>query len=164
MKASELNWSQIRRFSPREWPPGVLEQMNASVIRELANVRSRLPADHTMTPSPLIAAHVRPQGTSRHSIQGGTRLSDATDIFMHWNTVWRAWLEAMRNPAVGGLGIYLDTVLHGASRPMLHFDTRPERVVWVRYRPTANSSPVYVYHHSQPVHFHRVLGENGAAA
>jgi hypothetical protein len=161
--AAELDWSTIQRFRAGEWPDGTLQHMDGRLIRVLDRIRNRLPKGHSMTPSPLRGAHVRESGTSRHSTQGGRRLSDATDIFMRWSTVWDAWAECLRDPAVGGLGIYVDTFLGDATRtrPMLHIDLRPERLMWVCWRVTSRVDPFYTYHHLNPLEFHKVLAGQG---
>lgn len=160
---AELDWSAIPRFSPGEWPEGVLAHMEGRLIRVLADVRGRLPATHAMTPSPLVRAHVREHGSSRHSTNGGKRLSDATDVFLQWHTIWDAWREALREPRIGGLGIYVDTFMGdpNATRPMLHIDLRPERVMWVCWRVHETADPTYTYHHLDPNTFHRILAERG---
>lgn len=151
MKASEINWGAIKRFSAAEWPPGTLEHMDASVITALAAVRDSLPRDHAMTPSPVPAAHVRHIGSSRHSTQGGTRLSDATDVFMPggWKQALAAWQAAQRVPEIGGIGFYLDKWLGspGNITPMLHIDCRPDRLLWVCL------GNQYIYLHSNPEQF-----------
>lgn len=155
MKASELDWSNIKRFKPGEWPAGVLEHMDARIITVLSEIRDTLPAGHGMQPSGLAEAHVRHDGTSRHSTQGGARLSDATDFFMQWSTVWDAWRAVQAHPAVGGLGVYLDSI---TGRPFMHIDLRPDRMLWVRHK------GVYTYHHRDPIKFFRVLADHGRAS
>jgi hypothetical protein len=155
-KASELNFDSIRHFSKSEWPDGALEQMEAKVILTLAEVRAKLPADHRMQPSPVLAAHVRQAGNSRHSTQAGKRLSDATDIFIPggWAHAHAAWREFTAHPDVGGLGWYLDRWVGTPSNitPMIHIDCRPQRTMWVC------TGGVYTYHHTDPAEFFRLLG------
>jgi hypothetical protein len=160
--ATELDWNLIPNFSPGEWPLGVLDRMDATVIQVLQQLRSALPADHAMTPSPLPGAHVRDRGTSRHSTAGG-RLADATDIFMRWEHAWAAWLAAVRHPKVGGIGFYPDMMLRGrrGDFAMLHFDCRPQRIMWVGWRRPAETALRYVYHHHDPAEFYRIMGERG---
>jgi len=149
--AIDLDWTTINRFSPGEWPPGVLEKMNGNVILALADIRDSLPRDHRMTPSPV-------PGTSRHSLEGG-RLSDATDIYMDaWPHAYAAWEKALHHPAIGGLGFYLDKWIGNPNnnRPMLHFDCRDEKIYWVCYR-APNGNDVYVYHHRDPERFHQLM-------
>lgn len=160
--AESMNWKRIERFTPGEWPPETLEFMDPSVIDALAEIRDQLPADHTMTPSPIPRAHVRHEDSgSRHATNFRARLADATDIFMEWRHVWPAWSAALATPRVGGLGIYTDMVWAGqASRKaMLHIDTRPDRVVWVAWRENAKAPMKYVYLHSDPIGFHRTISE-----
>ena len=158
-KASDMNWDSIQHFSPEEWPDSTLEHMNASVIWALSKLRNRLPADHSIMPSPVPAGHVHHNYSgSRHSTKKGERLSDATDVFMSWGHVWGAWMEAIQLPEIGGLGIYMDTRWGWKRMPMLHIDTRPNRVMWVR------SEGIYTYYHSSPVMFHKALAGHGRVA
>jgi hypothetical protein len=161
--AADLDWSRIARFSPQEWPARVLERMDGRLINVVSDVRNRLPRDHSMTPSPLARAHVREHGGSRHSTNAGARLSDATDLFMQWHTVWAAWRECLREPRIGGLGLYVDSYMGDPdrTRPMLHIDLRPERVMWVCWRVHETADQTYTYHHLDPTTFHRVLAERG---
>ena len=164
MRATELDWNLVRRFHPREWPDGVLDHMHASIILALAAVRDRLPADHAMHPSPVPGAHVRDRTSgSRHSTRGGERLSDATDLYMLWRHVWAAYALALRSPSIGGLGIYTDMLWDGeqGKLAMMHFDTRPERIMWVGWRETPDDPMQYVYWHDNPLDFCRVLAERG---
>ena len=103
--------------------PRYTREDELSVMLELANVRDRLSADPTIIPSPLIssgshqaAGHKPPQYPGRNAAIGCHGHLRALD------TAWWAWLKAMRNPAIGRLRIYLDTVLYGASRPILYFE------------------------------------------
>lgn len=153
MKAIDIDWSKVKRFSPSEWPEGVLEHMDGSVITALSMLRDSLPAGHSMRPSPLARAHVRASGSSRHSIEGG-RLADATDVFMDWDTIMDAWLVALRLGEIGGVGLYFDTHLNHKPTPMLHIDTRPGvKLTWVR------ADGVYHYFHKNPVDFFEVVAE-----
>lgn len=156
--AAALDWNNIANFRANEWPAGVLHNMQARIIEAVADIRAQLPADHRMTPSPAVKAHVRDTGTSRHSIEGGRRLSDATDIFMdHWAHAYAAWEIALHHPGIGGLGFYLDKWIHspGNSKPMLHFDGRDEKIFWVCYR--GPNGDHYVYHHRNPERFHDLM-------
>ena len=158
MNAAQLAWSGFRHFDPDEWPYGVLESMDPQIIQTLANIRNKLPDDHAMIPSPVPAAHVRTTGDSRHSTRRGERLSDATDVFMHWRHVWRAWMWAQRCVSVGGLGIYTDMKYNGevGAMAMLHIDCRQDRVVWVGH----GRDPVeYTYLVREPIKFHRIISE-----
>ena len=156
MKASQIKWSTIDHFSPGEWPVGVLDQMDSGVIFALDTVRNE--AGVIMRPSPVPEAHVRDSGASRHSTQGGTRLSDATDVFVwdSWEDALKVWQEAQRVPELGGIGIYVNRKW-GEPMPMLHFDCRPDRLLWVcRTNPTTGKDQ-YIYLHSDPVLFFEVL-------
>lgn len=155
MRATELDWSKIVFFSPGEWPDGTLEHMSAELIQVLDEIRQSLPPRHGMQPSGLYESHVRhTDGNSRHETKSGTRLSDATDFFMQWSTVWTAWLLAQRNPKVGGIGIYFDSI---TGRPFMHIDLRPERMLWVR------DQGKYTYFHKNPTEFFKVLASNRGA-
>ena len=162
MKASDLSFQTMTHFSAGEWPGGVLTQMDAEVIKALCRVRNRLPRGHTWTPSPLPRGHVReePSG-SRHSTQGGNRLSDATDGFVRWPHLWRWWTELQREPALGGIGVYVDMIWNNTfrERPMLHIDCRTDRILWVAWRDDRNDSINYTYLHSDPARFFELLAE-----
>lgn len=162
-RATELDWETIPNFSQREWPSTALYNMQADLIQTLADVRRVLPTNYTMTPSPLLRAHVREYGGSRHSTNGGLRLSDATDIFMQWDTIWGAWQEMLQDPRIGGIGLYVDSYMGNPSktRPMFHIDLRPERVMWVCWKVRPHSDPTYTFHHRDPLTFHRILAERG---
>ena len=163
-----IDWAETTRFDPDEWPmiesgehagDSVLAHMSPAVIEALVDLRDALPADHVINPSPVWQAHVRYSGTSRHSLElgGSARHSDATDVFLAWRHVWLAWALAQRIQDIGGIGLYLDTHLDGKSRPMLHIDTRPERLLWVRY--TIQGEPRYVYLHREPATFFSVIAK-----
>ena len=155
-KASDLDWSLFDHFSASEWPDGTLEYMDANIIKVVSKLREELPDDYAMIPSPRKDAHVRHgYSGSRHSTKGTTRLSDATDIFMSWDHIWKAWATAVQINDIGGLGIYTDTRYGWKSMPMLHIDTRPSypKVLWVR------SKGQYIYYNSNPVEFFKALGE-----
>lgn len=146
-----IDWSRTTHFKPSEWPAGTLERMEPELLHAVFELRKRCGA--SMIPSPLYDAHVRTTGTSRHSTQGGKRLSDATDIFVtSWPGVWKAWNEALKLP-FGGIGLYADTQL-GKPMPMLHLDMRPERVMWVRHSKTE-----YVYFNNNPMAFFAAINK-----
>lgn len=156
MNALEMNWTPIKHFSPQEWPEGVLASMEADLIVTIDEIRRALPQDHALVPSPKRAAHIRTDGspTSRHYVVD--RLSDATDLFATWKTVYKIWMEVQRHPKVGGIGLYVDTWLGDSTvtRPMLHIDLRPERLLWVK-------SNEYVYLDRDPELFLSVLLDKG---
>lgn len=162
MRASDGDWSGIRRFVPGEFPAGVLDLMDFEVIRVLSEIRDRLPASHALVPSPVAGAHVRPSGNSRHSNTGG-RLSDATDFFVRWEHAWDAWAAILRHPEVGGAGIYPNMTWGGVAgdRAMFHIDLRPNRIMWVGYRDATQQGTRYAFLHSDPRTFHRVLAVLG---
>jgi hypothetical protein len=102
-----------------------------------------------MWPSKLYDAHVRTEGNSAHSTQGGTRLAYGTD--MHTKTytnLMKVFSSLVANPEVGGIGLYFDT-----NSPMVHMDTRPQRLVWLRI------NGEYIYEVNNPVLFWTKLGE-----
>lgn len=163
MKASDLDWGEVPNFSLHEWPSGVLDQMDARVIRALANARLALPPSHKLNPSPVAAAHVRATGASRHSTQGGHRLSDATDFFCDWAHASRTLQSLRRTPEIGGIGIYTDMIFSGkeGDRCMFHIDCRPERLEWVGWRQSRRDPINYVYLAGDPIEYHLVLAERG---
>jgi len=133
--------------------------MDKSIINTLSKARNVLPSLYSFYPSPVYGAHVRTVGTSRHSTQGGERLSDATDFFVEWKHAWKALEELRRIPEIGGLGIYTDMMFKGVEGDycMFHIDNRPERIEWVSWRTDRNDSNKYVYLHSDPIMYHNIL-------
>ena len=159
MRASEIPFGKYtRRFSPTEWPEGVLDRMNPSVLFALFALRERMPPGAAFFPSPLPGAHVRDSGTSRHSIAGG-RLSDATDFFVEWSWAFRVWMEAIRMDEIGGLGIYTDMVWKQPGRfAMFHIDTRPDQTLWLGWREGGVGTALeYVYFDKEPRKFMDLL-------
>lgn len=152
MKASNIKqW--ISYFSADEWPAGALDEMDADLFNDCVFPLRNL-SGVPMWPSSLLAAHVRPNGTSRHSTQGGTRLSYATDL--HVNSIGRMikvmnFAESI--PAIGGIGIYFNT-----NTPMVHIDKRPNRLVWLCYE-NEQGETIYLYRENDAVKFYKKLGE-----
>ena len=101
-----------------------------------------------MTPSPLAEAHVREEGESRHSTKRGTRLSDATDLFIDNSQAANMWRWAQQVTDIGGFGMYFDT----NPSTMIHIDTRPDRLLWIRV------GGAYIYEHRDPAFFYTQLG------
>lgn len=164
MRAAELNWSNIRRLSPTEWPRGVLEHMGARVILALSDARDALPPSHAFMPSPVVGGHVRTTGnTANRHYAGNGRLSDATDFFVAWPHAWDVLTELQRHPNIGGIGIYTDMMLRGVPGDycMFHIDMRPNRLLWVGWRESREQPTQYVYHNSAPRMYHRLLYERG---
>ena len=133
MKASELDWGELPNFSPEEWPGGVLSQMSADLVLCVQEVRR-----HTgpLYPSPVAGAHVRDSGASRHSTEGGERLSDATDLFCEWRHVSDIVAEALAHPGINGIGLYNAMIFRGGEPgdwAMVHLDARPpsEAACWL---------------------------------
>jgi hypothetical protein len=137
------------KFSPGDWPEGVLDCMDAAIIvNGVFPLRDK--SGVPMWPSSLFEAHIRTEGNSRHSTQGGTRYSDATD--MHVKTYAQMILlmgVAESIEYIGGIGIYFDT-----ETPLIHIDGRPQRLVWIR-----TDEGDYVYRENDPVIFYKVLFE-----
>jgi len=163
MRASEIDFNTIRYFSRNEWPEGTLESMDASIIYTISEIRASLPRSHAFTPSPVARAHVRDSGTSRHSTNNGTRLSDATDFFVKWEHAWDTWNAILAHPKVGGAGIYTDMMLKGKEGDycMFHIDNRPERLVWVSWRRNRHDKNKYVYLTKDPLGYHKIIAERG---
>lgn len=151
---SKINWGLTKNFKAKEWPGRVTRKMDANLFHELFKLRSNVPSWCGMTPSPIIEAHVRQEGTSRHSTENGMRLSDATDLFVSWKALWPIFKMAQQL-SFGGIGLYLDTQLGGKEMPMIHLDMRDNRLVWVRY------NGVYYYYDNDPIEFFRVLSAYG---
>jgi len=141
----KINW--IPELLPDEWPNGVLEQMDPALFNN-AVIPLRQMSGIAMTPSPLPEAHVRHEGESRHSTKRGTRLSDATDLFINGSQAADMWRLAQRIPDIGGFGMYFDT----NPSIMIHIDTRPDRLLWIRV------GGAYIYEHRDPAFFYTQLG------
>lgn len=152
MQASDLDFSQIRYFSAREFPNirtdvgtfSVLNFLEAGVIRALDRFRDRL--GHPVVPSPVAGAWIREGGsrTSQHYVgpiklyENGEpqsqRLGVAADVFPLCDIRY-AFLTALSMPEFGGVGIYLDTHRNGRAAPMMHLDLRTgTRQIWLRDR------------------------------
>lgn len=163
-------WSGIKYFSVEEFPmmvvpetgetTSVLRWMHPDIPRRLDQLREL--CGTPLHPSPLARGHVRWETSgSRHSADGGRRLSDGVDVFVGgkspWSSVWYIMTQAERMWEWGGIGFYVDTLYDNQPRPMLHLDLRPDRLKWVRYRPTPAVGAVYVYHNRQPAQYHEVI-------
>ena len=171
MKASALDWGRdvTHRISPNEFPAGVLDHMDAQVILVLSDLREDVGLP--LMPSPIYGAHVRQTGGSRHSIDGGSRLSDATDFFCSWGAAWKYLDAARRHPQIGGIGIYTDMLFNPRGLTpnegdwaMIHIDLRPAHLEWVGWREDRNSKLKYVSLQNDPLDYHRILAERGKAA
>lgn len=165
MTANDLNFTN-QKFSKSEWPDGCLEWLHPKIISALFDIRNALPAKYAMIPSPVFGAHVRHDGsTSRHSTANMSRLSTATDVFMSWDHVSDAILEAYRHPSIGGLGIYTDHMLRGerGDFAMLHLDCRPKErfLQWVGWRTGRSNDTMYTYFHLEPKRFFELLHQRG---
>lgn len=142
-------------ISADEFPPGVIEQMDPRILAALSDLRNEVGLP--LYPSPVYGAHIRERGTSRHSVEGG-RLSDATDFFCRWDAAWKYLDAARRHPDIGGIGIYTHTIYRAAlpgDWAMMHIDLRPDTLEWVCHQRPG----IYVYLQSEPLKYHRILGE-----
>ena len=138
MKASKLNFDG-QRFSPEEWPEGALSQMDSRVIGAMFDIRNNLPTNCPMFPSPIYEAHVRNDDTgSRHSIDHGARLSDATDFFIRKRDFHKVYLEVVKHSRIGGAGFYNNALFRGSWEDyfMVHIDARPmfQKMLWAADR------------------------------
>lgn len=159
--ANGLDWNG-QRFLKSEWPEGALSQMDAKVIGALFNIRNNLPPTHALHPSPLYEAHVRNDDTgSRHSIDHGTRLSDATDFFCKREHAAMVFFEILKHPSVNGIGVYRNTLFRGSRHDwtMFHIDTRPssQKAMWVGDRKAPNQPFTYYSINQNPLIFFEIL-------
>jgi uncharacterized protein YcbK (DUF882 family) len=107
-----------------------------------------------MWPSALAEAHVRDSGKSQHSTNGGERLSSATDMHLETISLMIASMAVAESiDAIGGIGIYFNT-----NTPMIHIDTRPDRLVWLCYKDNSGKL-VYLYRENDYAKFYKKLGE-----
>jgi len=148
MKAANIR-TWIKAFKLTDWPQGVLDCMDAAIIKFgvfVLREKSGIP----MWPSSKPDAHIRPEGNSRHSTKGGERLSDATDMHVKTHKQMVQLMGVAESiEYIGGIGIYFDT-----STPLIHIDGRPQRLVWIR-----TDQGEYVYRENDPVKFYHVLSE-----
>ncbi len=147
MKASDIRkWPS--NLKPHEWPEGTLDHMDSYLFTAVV-FPTRERAKVAMWPSKLYGAHVRTEGSSCHSTQGGTRLSYATDMHVKTHAdMMTVFNELQANKYVGGIGLYFDT-----NTPMIHMDTRARRLMWLRVEGE------YIYAHKDPVRFYKELGK-----
>lgn len=152
MKALEIKRWPVTLHQD-EWPKGVLEQMDASVIEALFELRKL--ANVPMTPSSLADAHVRQDGNSMHSTKGGTRLASATDIHVKtYENLMKVMSVVEKIPAITGFGVYFDT-----NTPLFHIDTlREQPLMWVAFK-GAKGKREYLYRENNPHAFYKKLGE-----
>lgn len=144
-KAIDLDFSGTS-FKKSEWPDGTLEQMSEDPVLALFDIRSQMPSDAFIYPSPVAGAHVRKSGTSRHSTRNGKRLSDATDFFVPWEYHMEYLTLILMHEDIGGMGIYTDMLFRGKlnGHCMFHIDCRPEREQWYAWREDRNDSLKYI--------------------
>lgn len=140
-----VNW--IPQLKPSEWPEDAVGSMDPKILQ--AAVDLRLESGIAMTPSPVFEGHVRQTGKSRHSINGGKRLSDATDFFVRSDiaSVYQMIRSIPRVPAIRGWGVYFDT----KPSVMFHIDCRPDGLEWLRV------NREYIYASVDPSRYYREL-------
>jgi len=153
VKLDDVIWSN--HLNPNEFPDGVLPYMSKKIVRAAVNLRgwSGVP----MTPSPLFEAHVRAKPVkdrgARHNVgpdlNSPERESDGTDFFIPDNRVARMFKFATASPEIGGVGFYFDT----NPSTMVHIDSRPERVMWLRV------AGEYIDYNVNPVKFLTVFAQ-----
>lgn len=150
MNASNIKEFPVQ-FKKKDWPVGVLKRMDSLILTECIfplRIKSGVP----MWPSSMYSAHIREDGKSQHSIEGG-RLSTATD--MHVKTIpemLKVMSVAESIDAIGGIGIYFDT-----NTPLVHIDGRKGRLMWLRY--IECNKQFYLYRENDYVKFYKKLGE-----
>lgn len=154
LDAGEWKKHVTDRLSPEEWPEGVLGGLDATVVVVLSEIRKAV--GRSVWPSPVEGAHVRDSGDSRHSTQGGDRLSDATDWFVRWEDAPRFFTAALMHPDTGGVGIY-DAMRFrekAGDYCMFHIDLRSDPLVWVGH----GRDPVeYVYSSDEPARMYELI-------
>ena len=160
--ALSIDWDKIHNFSQSEFPDGVLEYMAPVVISSLSEVRSNLPSDYAMFPSPLARAHVRHEvSKSQHSTHQGTRLANATDFFILKKHLPRVYMEVTKHPKINGCGFYKGSTYRGNGDDwvMVHIDCRPahEKLFWVADK--ASGRYKYTYITSNPKKYFEILME-----
>lgn len=165
MNANNLDWNG-QRFSPEEFPEGVLSQMDSRVIAALFDIRNALPASCPLWPSPLYGAHVRNDDTgSMHSLNHGRNLSRATDFFCNRSQANLVWLTTLMQPRVHGVGIYRNSLFKGSVNDfcMIHLDVRPHssRAIWVADRENPSEPFTYYSLNKNPREFTEVLAKSG---
>lgn len=131
--AALLNWDDLDWFSPDEFPPGVLEHVEADLVLALEGYRDFL--GYPVIPSTNPKGWFRKDGDSGSRHYAFNRLSDGGDVFPQCD-IRHAFLVAMSCVWWGGIGIYLDTDgPSGKPEPMLHLDLRINmpKTVWMRY-------------------------------
>ena len=159
MQASKMEWEKKVHSALKadEWPEGVLDNMDEGIILAMSELRGVTGAP--MWPSPIPRAHVRKSGNSMHSTKEGTRLSMATDFFIHWHDFLNVYTQAIRHPEIAGVGFY-NAMRFRSEEPgewcMVHIDLREDDLWWIG----AGREPVdYVYWDSRPVKYAELLLE-----
>lgn len=143
----KVHW--IPQLQAHEWPGSVIEDMHPSILSAAVDVR--MESGVPMTPSSIIEAHVRHEGDSRHSTEGGTRLSDATDYFIpsDVDSTYKMIQAVQRHPSIGGWGVYFDT----KPSVMFHIDGRPQPLQWLRV------NGIYIYAYKDPAFYYAELAK-----
>lgn len=166
--ASTLDFSTLPNFGKHEFPYGVLDNTDSSVILLLQFIRSHLPANQGIYPSPLPDAWYRLSEKSSPSMHyaGNNQLSKAGDFFLSSNICPFTFMMLILHLGITGVGLYLDTQYNGKWMVMVHIDLRPEsrKTFWIRTR-TKNQNPflskdergeeLYIYPTSSPLNFER---------
>ena len=128
--ASNYDDSFNKFIKKSEFPVGVIPYLHQDIINNLEYFRNELPADCYFTPSPLVEAHIRPNGNgSAHDTEQGMCVSIGSDIFIPAKYWWVVWTQATKY--FNGVGLYLDFNLKGENVPMFHFDLKERKAVWV---------------------------------
>jgi hypothetical protein len=142
-----VNW--ISELQPTEWPEGVIENMDPKILTAAVDLRTE--SGVAMTPSPIFEGHVRKIGNSRHSINNGKRLSDATDFFVKSDvsSIYKVIQAIHRIHEITGWGIYFDT----KPSVMFHIDCRPNILNWIRV------SKEYIYAVNDPSMYYEELSK-----
>lgn len=164
----EIAFKNTTHFNEKEWPDyeNTLNDMNICVIEALFDIREDLPKDHGIYPSPVKEAHVRWNDPgSRHNLNKGERLSDATDFFVKREHAKRVWATILANPEIMGVGIYQHSLYNGEKDKytMFHIDTRPQEFMsmWVATRESSEDSFDYHGYLSDTKRFFKSLAEKG---
>lgn len=128
-----IEWADVKHFTPKEFPAGVIEKMEPAFLYRLDLFRAKL--GRRVFPSPLVAGWIRTDGseTSRHFIgaDGDKRLSDAGDVFPECDLFYAMCVAIQCG--FTGIGLYFDTQRNGKPWPILHLDTRPGPLtIWRR--------------------------------
>ena len=155
-----------REFSPSEWPEGVLKHMAQEPLKALFSLRKK--TGKPAYPSPLKRGHIREESsTSSHSLKDFTRLSTATDFFVHREDALLWWAVIMEDIDVDGFGIYRWSRFKNSldDFTMFHIDTPREgiehKTVWVADRLRGESEFTYYSLNQSPQQYFETLSKSG---